>query len=63
MDLRTSEAVDCGVGELVGVDPDLIFSSAMRLLRDPAARAARSIPSNAFGDGQTGERIAGLLLR
>ena len=58
-----AEAVDCGVGEIVGVDPDLIFRSAMRLLRDPAARAARSIPSDAFGDGQAGARIADLLLR
>ena len=58
-----AEAVDCGVGELVGVDPDLIFASASRLLRDPALRAARSVPTNAFGDGRTGERIASLLLR
>lgn len=58
-----AEVVECGVGELVGVDPDLIFRSAMRLLNDPAARAARSVPSNAFGDGTSGERIASLLLR
>lgn len=57
-----AEAIDCGVGELVGVNADLIFASARRLLRDPAARAARSVPSNAFGDGHAGERIASLLL-
>lgn len=58
-----AEAVDCGVGEIVGVDPDLIFRSALRLLGDPSLRAARSVPSHAFGDGHTGERIASILLR
>ena len=58
-----AEAVDCGVGELVGVDPDLIFATAARLLNDPAERAARAVPSRAFGDGTSGERIATLLLR
>ena len=58
-----AEAVECGVGEIVGVDPDRIFESAARLLRDPDARASRSVPSNAFGDGRAGERIASILLR
>ena len=58
-----TEAVDCGVGELVGVDPDLIFESAMRLLKDPGLRAERSVPSDVFGDGHAGERIASILLR
>jgi UDP-N-acetylglucosamine 2-epimerase len=57
-----AEAVECGVGEIVGVDPELIFKSAMRLLNDPAERAARAIPSAAFGDGLSGERIAATLL-
>jgi UDP-N-acetylglucosamine 2-epimerase (non-hydrolysing) len=58
-----AEAVDCGVGEIVGVDPEAIFTKAMRLLKDPDERRARSVPSNAFGDGLTGERIASLLLQ
>lgn len=58
-----AEAVECGVGEMVGVDPDLIFQKAMRLLKDPVLRAKRSIPTNAFGDGHAGERIAATLLQ
>ena len=58
-----AEAVDCGVGELVGVDPDRIFKTAKRLLEDSELRAARSKPSQAFGDGKAGERIASILLR
>ncbi len=58
-----AEAVDSGVGEIVGVDPDRIFEAAVRLLKDPSLRAARSVPSQAFGDGHAGERIASLLVR
>jgi UDP-N-acetylglucosamine 2-epimerase len=58
-----AEAVDCGVGEIVGVDPGRIFDSAMRLIKDPNLRAERSVPSPAFGDGHAGERIASILLR
>jgi UDP-N-acetylglucosamine 2-epimerase len=56
-----AEAVECGVGEIVGVDPELIFAAAMRLISDPTARAARAVPSTAFGDGRAGERIAARL--
>lgn len=58
-----SEVVDCGVGEIVGVDPKVIVESALRLLNDKDLRAARSVPSDAFGDGHAGERIASDLLR
>lgn len=58
-----AEAVECGVGEIVGVDPDRIFTAAVRLLKDAKLRSARSVPSEAFGDGHAGERIASLLLR
>lgn len=58
-----TEAVDCGVGEIVGVDPERIFSATMRLLREANLHASRSVPSQAFGDGHAGERIASLLLR
>jgi len=57
-----AEVVECGVGEIVGVDPEVIFKSAMRLLNDPVARAERAVPSLAFGDGLAGERIAATLL-
>jgi len=58
-----SEAVDCGVGEIVGVNPKVIVESALRLLKDKNLRATRSVPSDAFGDGHAGERIASALLR
>jgi UDP-N-acetylglucosamine 2-epimerase (non-hydrolysing) len=58
-----AEAVACGVGELVGVDPDRIFESAKRLLEDEALHESRSVPTNAFGDGHAGERIAATLLK
>lgn len=58
-----AEAVECGVGELVGVDPEVILRSAARLLEDAAARMARAVPSHAFGDGLSGERIASILLQ
>jgi len=57
-----AEAVECGVGELVGVDPQVIFESAMRLLNDRSLRESRSNPTGAFGDGTAGERIASVLL-
>ena len=58
-----AEAVECGVGELVGVNPERIFEAARRLLMDPGLRASRSVPSLAFGDGHAGERIASTLLK
>lgn len=56
-----SEAIECGVGELVGVDPDVIHRAAVRLLTDTRLRAERAKPSAAFGDGHAGARIAALL--
>lgn len=55
------EAIDAGVAELVGTDPDTVFEAARRLLADPAERARRAVPSDVFGDGCSGERIAGIL--
>ena len=57
------EAVDAGVGEVVGTDADAIASAAERLLGDPAEYARRAVPSAAFGDGRAAERIAAVLLR
>jgi UDP-N-acetylglucosamine 2-epimerase (non-hydrolysing) len=57
------EAVDAGVGELVGTDASAIAEAAARLLRDGALYARRAVPSSVFGDGRAAERIAGVLLR
>ena len=57
------EAVDAGVGEVVGTAADAIAEAAGRLLRDPAAYARRAVPSAVFGDGHAAERIAAVLLR
>ena len=56
------EAVEAGVGELVGPDAEALFAAAARLLEDEAAHARRAIPTRAFGDGKAGPRIARVLL-
>lgn len=61
---RTSErpeALEAGVAELVGTDADRVFEAARRLLTDPELYARRAVPTDAFGDGRAGERIAELL--
>ena len=55
------EAIDAGVAELVGTDPDRLVEAARRLLDDPAEHARRSVPSDVFGDGCSGARIAAIL--
>jgi UDP-N-acetylglucosamine 2-epimerase (non-hydrolysing) len=57
------EAVEAGVGELVGTSADAIAEAATRLLRDPDLYARRAVPSAVFGDGRAAERIAAVLLR
>ncbi|HET9317138.1 MAG TPA: UDP-N-acetylglucosamine 2-epimerase (non-hydrolyzing) [Vicinamibacteria bacterium] len=57
------EAVDAGVGELVGTDAGAIAIAASRLLRDDALYARRAVPSAVFGDGRAAERIAAVLVR
>jgi UDP-N-acetylglucosamine 2-epimerase (non-hydrolysing) len=62
---RTSErleAVEAGVGELVGPEADALFSAAARLLEDEAAHARRAKPTTAFGDGKAAQRIARVLI-
>jgi UDP-N-acetylglucosamine 2-epimerase (non-hydrolysing) len=62
---RTSErleAVEAGVGELVGPEADALFAAAARLLEDEAAHARRAKPTTAFGDGKAAQRIARVLL-
>ena len=56
------EAVEAGVGEMVGPEADALFGAAARLLGDEAAHARRARPTKAFGDGRAGERIARVLL-
>ncbi len=52
------EAVAAGTARLVGTDPDLLVSEALRLLHDPVAyRSMAQIP-NPFGDGHAGSRSA-----
>jgi len=62
---RTSErleAVEAGVGEMVGPEAEPLFAAAARLLQDDAAHALRAIPTTAFGDGKAAPRIARVLL-
>ncbi|MFC9561734.1 non-hydrolyzing UDP-N-acetylglucosamine 2-epimerase [Agromyces sp. NPDC056965] len=54
------EGVEAGTVELVGSDPELIVSSASRLLDDPREYARRSARSNPYGDGHAAERIRAL---
>ncbi len=55
------EAVEEGVAELVGTDPDAIIASISRLLTDPAAHARMARRISPFGDGHAAERIADLI--
>lgn len=62
---RTSErpeALEAGVAELVGTDPERIADEALRLLTDAEHHARRARATDAFGDGRAGERIARLLI-
>ena len=57
------EAIASGNGLLVGAHQDAIVAQASRLLADPQALAAMSLPSDAFGDGRASERIVEALAR
>lgn len=61
---RTSErpeAIEAGVAELVGTDPDRVAEAISTLLTDPGEHARRARATDAFGDGRAGERIAARL--
>lgn len=61
---RTSErpeALEAGIAELVGTDAGRVAESARRLLTDPELYARRAVPTDVFGDGRAGERIAEVL--
>ena len=57
------EVIASGNARLVGLDPARIVAEAMRLLDDPAARAAMSRPALPYGEGRAAERIVGGILR
>ena len=55
------EGVEAGVATRVGTDPDRIVQEARSMIgRDPVERE-RARAANPYGDGQAGERIAGLV--
>lgn len=56
------EAVTAGCARLIGTDPTVVLTEAVRLLDDAAAYAAMSQARNPFGDGLAGARIAARLL-
>lgn len=52
------EAVEAGTARLVGTDPRLLVSEALRLLHDPVAYRSMARIANPFGDGTAGVRSA-----
>lgn len=56
------EAVEEGVAQLVGTDPDAIVTAASRLLSDPSAHARMARTVSPFGDGRAAERIADIII-
>lgn len=56
------EGVQAGIAELVGTDRGKIVAAASRLLRDPGARARIAGQPNPYGDGQSGGRIADIVV-
>ncbi len=55
------EGVAAGVLQLVGTDPQRIFSAASHLLEDATAYQAMATAQNPFGDGHAAERIVAAL--
>ncbi|MBI5842460.1 MAG: UDP-N-acetylglucosamine 2-epimerase (non-hydrolyzing) [Chloroflexi bacterium] len=51
------EGVQAGIVQLVGTDPQKIFTQTCRLLDDPAAYASMAQAVNPYGDGHAAERI------
>jgi UDP-N-acetylglucosamine 2-epimerase (non-hydrolysing) len=51
------EAVACGGAALTGTDPGAIRAETIRLLDDPAARAAMAIPRFPFGRGDAANKV------
>jgi len=57
------EAVDAGISQLVGPDPEKIFEAAHELLTNEATYRTRAVPSVVFGDGHAAEGIVRILLK
>ena len=55
------EGVEAGTARLVGTSRERIVVETERLLHDPAAYARMAQAHNPYGDGRSGERIAGVL--
>jgi UDP-N-acetylglucosamine 2-epimerase (non-hydrolysing) len=55
------EAIESGVGKLVGTDRELITEEGVRLLTDAAAHAAMAHAANPYGDGHASARIADII--
>jgi len=55
------EAVEAGVGKLIGCDRVAIAVEGARLLTDPHAHAAMAHAANPYGDGHSSQRILGIL--
>lgn len=52
------EGIEAGAAELVGTDPERIYSAAARLLTNPEAYRAMQQAPCPYGDGQAARRIA-----
>jgi UDP-N-acetylglucosamine 2-epimerase (non-hydrolysing) len=51
------EAIEAGVAKLIGVDPEVVYRQAVRLLDDKDAYAAMAQAVSPFGDGHAAERV------
>ena len=56
------EAVEAGTAQLVGTDRAQIVSSTLALLNNPALYDRMATAINPFGDGQSSDRILGIVL-
>jgi UDP-N-acetylglucosamine 2-epimerase (non-hydrolysing) len=56
------QGIATGNALLVGTDRHKIVAEAQRLLHDRAALAAMARPAFPFGDGRSGDRIAGIMI-
>ena len=52
------EAVEAGTVKVVGVDQEVIYNEANKLIRDKKAYDRMSNAVNPYGDGKTSRRIA-----
>ncbi|MDO5626224.1 MAG: UDP-N-acetylglucosamine 2-epimerase (non-hydrolyzing) [Pseudomonadota bacterium] len=55
------EVLACGAGRLVGTRQEVVLSNVRQLLLEEDVREAMRTSINPFGDGQSAQRIAGLM--